>query len=35
MKDLKKGQKEAGGSIRQLMYALEDLKTKKSWFRFW
>jgi hypothetical protein len=35
MKDLKKGQKEAGNSLRQLMNAIEDLQTKKSWFRFW
>jgi mutual gliding-motility protein MglA len=35
MKILKKEQKEAGSSMRQLMHALEDLKTKKSWFRFW
>jgi mutual gliding-motility protein MglA len=35
MKDLKKGQKEVSGSLRQLMHEIEDLKTKKSWFRFW
>lgn len=35
MKDIKKEQKEASGSLRQLMRILEDLKTKKSWFRFW
>jgi len=35
MKNIKKEQKEASGSLRQLMRALEDLKTKKSWFRFW
>ena len=32
---VKKEQKEAGSSLRQLMRAIEDLKTKKSWFRFW
>ena len=35
MKNIKKEQKEASGSLRQLMRALEDLKTRKSWFRFW
>jgi hypothetical protein len=35
IKNVKKEQKEAGGSLRQLMRGLEELKTKKSWFRFW
>jgi signal recognition particle receptor subunit beta len=35
MKDIKKEQKESSGSLRQLMRAIDDLKTKKSWFRFW
>ena len=35
MKGLKKEQKEASSSLRQLMHEIEDLKTKKSWFRFW
>jgi signal recognition particle receptor subunit beta len=35
MQALKKEQKEAGSSLRQVMRAIEDLQTKKSWFRFW
>jgi signal recognition particle receptor subunit beta len=35
MNDLRKGQRDASSSARQLMRSLEDLKTKKSWFRFW
>jgi mutual gliding-motility protein MglA len=35
IKNIKKEQKEASGSLRHLMRDLEDLKTKKSWFRFW
>ena len=35
MQVLKKEQKEASSSLRQLMHSIEDLKTKKSWFRFW
>jgi mutual gliding-motility protein MglA len=35
MQDLKKDQKEARSSLRHLMQAIEDLKTRKSWFRFW
>jgi mutual gliding-motility protein MglA len=35
IKDIKKEQKEASGTLRQLIRILDDLKTKKSWFRFW
>lgn len=35
MQVLKKEQKDAGSSLRQLTRAVDELKTKKSWFRFW
>jgi hypothetical protein len=34
MKDLRREQKEANSTLRQLMNSLEDLKPRK-WFRFW
>jgi signal recognition particle receptor subunit beta len=34
LKDMKKDQKENNSTLRQVMHILEDLQTKKSWFRF-